>query len=272
MRDRFWIKVICVTALAAMHINTSNGQATETQYAAVDYIYTEDAIAYLELEKKWKALHQDMVTEGMLVYWGLFHVAYPRGSAQSYNYAAVRIYRDFSQLEESVQETNYQERFEEINQEGWSEFIATTLASREIVKGEVFELVSTTGNDYQAMGRYVEVDYMDTPEGEETAYIAAENKYWKPMQEQRIALGLMTGWDLWGLKYPAGTSEAYDFVTINFFDSYSKLSEPDYPQGVISDAHPTFAEGDFERIVEETLATRSMVSMQLWVRIDQTTN
>lgn len=82
----------------------------------------------------------------------------------------------------------------------------------------------------------------------------------------------MTGWDLWGLKYPSGTSEAYDYVTINFFDSYSKLSEPDYPQEVISGAHPDFVEGDFDRIVEETIATRSMVNMQLWIRIDQTSN
>lgn len=270
MRDRIRIIAVCVAVLVA-HVNTSHGQETQALYAVVDYIYTDDVPAYVALERKWKTLHQEMVAKGVLMYWGLFQVAYPRGSAHSYNYAAVRIYRDFSQVEDVVQETHYREQFEEINPEGWADFISTTLVSREIVKSEIFELVSTTGNDYQAMGRYVEVDYMDTPEGEEAAYIAAENKYWKPMQAQRIAKGLMTGWDLWGLKYPSGTSEAYDYVTVNFFDSYSKLSEPDYPAGVITGAHPDFTEGDFERIANETIATRSMVQMQLWIRIDQTT-
>lgn len=269
MRDSFLIIAICL-ALLPMAIKIAHGQEMQPLYAVVDYIYADDASVYLEHEQRWKTLHQEMVKEGMLVYWGLFRVAYPRGSAQSYNYATVRIHQDFSQVEDGIQEGMYRAKFEEKNQESWTHFIATTSASREIVKGEVFELISTTGNDYGAMGRYVEVDYMDTPEGEEAAYIMAENKYWKPMQEERIAKGLMTGWDLWGLKYPSGTYEPYDYVTINFFDTYSKLTEPDYPPDVIAGAHPTFGVSDFDRIVQETLETRSMVQMQLWIRIDQT--
>jgi len=272
MRGYTQLVALFIAVLMVMAIKPSYGQELRPLFVIVDYISTDDVPVYLEAEQKWKVLHQHMVNEGVLMYWGLYRVAYPRGSAQSYNYATVRIYKDFSQVDAAAQEALYRARVNEMNQHSWTEFIASTSASREVVKGEVFEVVSTTGNDYQAMGRYVEVDYMDTPEGEEAAYIEAENKYWKPMQEQRIAKGLMTGWDLWGLKYPSGTSEAYDYVTINFFDSYSKLSEPDYPQEVISGAHPDFVEGDFDRIVEETIATRSMVNMQLWIRIDQTSN
>ena len=272
MRGNTRLIVLLIAILMVIAIQPSYGQEVQPLFVIVDYISTDDVPVYLEAEQKWKVLHQHLVNEGALKYWGLYRVAYPRGSAQSYNYATVRMYQDFSQVDAAVQEALYRERVKEINQHSWADFMASISASREVVKGEVFEVVSTTGNDYPAMGRYVEVDYMDTPEGEEAAYIEAENAYWKPMQEQRIAQGLMTGWDLWGLKYPSGTSEDYDYVTINFFDSYSKLSEPDYPQEVISGAHPDFAEGDFERIVEETIATRSMVNMQLWIRIDQTNN
>ncbi len=266
MRRTFWC-VFFGVALSVLPVNTSNSQAL---YIVVDYISADEVPAYLKLEEEWKTLHQGLVDQGMLEYWGLFQVAYPRGSTQGYNYATIRIYDDFSHVEDATQEGQYRVTHEQSSDVPWSRFVALTGEARELVKQEVFELVSTTGLEYETMGRYVEVDYMDTPEGREAAYVSAENEYWKPMQEQRISRGLMTGWDLWGLKYPAGTSEAYDFVTINFFDSYAKLALPDYPPEVIAGAHPDFKDGDFDRIVEETIATRSMVQMQLWIRLDQT--
>ncbi len=203
-------------------------------------------------------------------YWALYRVAFPSGTMQAYNYATIRIYQDFSLLENPLGMDDFRAVFEEFDQAQLGTFLDDTESTRDIVRSEVFELVSTTIDSYASMGRYVEMDYMDTPEGKEAGYVNAEDKYWKPMQEQRIKNELMTGWDLWKLKYPTGTGEAYDFVTVNFFDSYSKLAWPDYPPDVISGAHPDFATGDFDRIVEETLRTRSMVQMQLWIRLEQT--
>ena len=167
MRGNTQLVVTLITVLMVMAIQPAHGQDVQPLYVIVDYISADDGPVYLEAEQKWKVLHQHMVNEGVLMYWGLYRVAYPRGSAQSYNYATVRIYKDFAQVDAAVQEAVYRERVNEMNQDGWADFIASTSASREVVKGEVFEVVSTTGNDYQAMGRYVEVDYMDTPEGEE---------------------------------------------------------------------------------------------------------
>lgn len=258
-------------ALFSVQIMPLHSQAMKTQHAVVDYIQTEAEATYLELQKKWQPLHQDLVNEGEMVYWGLFEIAYPRGSAQRYNYATIRIYDDLPVIEHTLQENRYQTAYQKNHTGDWAQFRAATTESREVVKGELFEIVSTTGHDYHTMGRFIEMDYMNTPEGGEGIYVTYENTYWKPMQEQRIAQGLMTGWDLWGLKYPSGSGQTYDFATVNFFDTYSDLSAPDYPPEVISGAHPDFTEGRFEILAIETITIRSMVEMQLWIRLDQTT-
>ena len=89
------------TVFFALALCTPRVQAqdTPTMYAATDYMKSHNVQDYMEIEQTWKKLHQNLVDEGLMFWWGLYEVTAPFGSDHPYDYVTVRIYTDFSQLE-----------------------------------------------------------------------------------------------------------------------------------------------------------------------------
>lgn len=85
------------------------------------------------------------------------------------------------------------------------------------------------------------VDYMKVKPGMTSQYLDAETKVWKKIHQERIKAGNIVNWNLYEVRYPSGTSNAFDYVTVTtvsgwdgiekFYQSWndviSKLSKED---------------------------------------------
>ena len=110
---------------------------------------------------------------------------------------------------------------------------------------------------------YVAVAYMKVSPGGEQAYIEMERDVWKPIHKKLIEKGLQRSWSLYSL-LTAGTGDAYNFVTIQTFDSLDQHFGADYDT-VAVEANPSRT---LDSIYEQMNETRDLVSYQLLQRLD----
>jgi hypothetical protein len=74
--------------------------------------------------------------------------------------------------------------------------------------------------------KYVEIDYMKVEPGKDSDYVRLEKEIWKPLHQQRIKNGQLRSWAVYGLRFPFGTEEKYDYVTVNSYDQFAQLESP----------------------------------------------
>jgi hypothetical protein len=109
---------------------------------------------------------------------------------------------------------------------------------------------------------------MKAQPGKEADYVRMERETWKPLHEERIKRGQLRSWAFYGLRFPSGDDEKYDFVTINAFDRFAQLENPyaDLDR-MLSTGQPNRKMADLE---QETSANRRLVRSEVWQLIDET--
>ncbi len=70
------------------------------------------------------------------------------------------------------------------------------------------------------------VETMKTMPGKDADYVKTEREVWKKLHQERIKRGLIVSWNLYAVKYPAGTDAAYDYVTVTVVQGMKKLENP----------------------------------------------
>ena len=240
-------------------------QDVPTSFARTDYMDVHNVEQYLEIERTWKTLHERLIQEGIIVYWGLYRVDAPFGSSQPYSYVTVQIYPDFAKMENPYPTEIVEAVIAGFNEEQQAA-IANPEMARDLMKSEYYRLVNWARGD-TPVGPYLLVDYMDTPENGDAVYEEVEAKYWKPIHAARISKGMISGWDLWSRMF-TGANDEYDHATVNAFNSFAQLAENQFTEEVINAAYPNMTEADLQKMLDETVASRSLVRSQLWTRID----
>ena len=114
-----------------------------------------------------------------------------------------------------------------------------------------------------APSRIYVIDYMKVEPGDGDRYVEMETEWWKPVHAERIRRGDMHSWGLYRVRWPDGTAKAYDFVTVNVYDSYAD-SDKD-PLAVFREVHP---DADRHEVERNTLESRRLVRGEIWYRID----
>jgi hypothetical protein len=115
--------------------------------------------------------------------------------------------------------------------------------------------------------KYLEIDYMKVEPGKDNDYLRVEQGLWKPLHQQRVKNGDIRSWTLYGLRFPSGTSEKYDYVTVNAFERFAQLENPYADAAQILDrVHPGIKVADF---VQQTESTRKLVRSEVWELIDE---
>jgi hypothetical protein len=75
------------------------------------------------------------------------------------------------------------------------------------------------------------LEYMKVPQGMEDEYLEVEQA-WKKIHEKRIEAGICAGWQLWRNVY-AGYNDPYQYITINWYNSYGETFEQgNWPEGI----------------------------------------
>ena len=70
------------------------------------------------------------------------------------------------------------------------------------------------------------VETMKATPGKSGEYVKAEREVWKRVHQERIKQGLITGWNFYVVRSPAGSSVPYDYITVTFVQGWNKLENP----------------------------------------------
>lgn len=80
---------------------------------------------------------------------------------------------------------------------------------------------------------YVIVEYMKVKPGLWDKYLECEQA-WKLVHQYRVKQGLIKGWQLEQVVFPAGTGTEYDFLTITHYKNWKAMgSEVNWPAGAL---------------------------------------
>lgn len=107
------------------------------------------------------------------------------------------------------------------------------------------------------------VEFMKTSPENESAYVDMELNVWKKLHQERINRGIIAGWYLYRVNYTAA-NDPYNYVTVTLFADGSKL------ENYWGDVDPAavLPNTDIDKVFEETLKSRDLVSSNLMHRID----
>ena len=115
--------------------------------------------------------------------------------------------------------------------------------------------------------KYVEVDYMKAEPGKDSDYVHMEQDVWKQLHQERIKNGQIKSWALYGLRFPAGAEERYDYVTINTYDRFAQLESPFAGVGpMLTKLRPNMK---LEDLVRQTQNARKVVRVDVFELIDE---
>lgn len=113
---------------------------------------------------------------------------------------------------------------------------------------------------------YALFEFMKIEPGKAADYRRLEREVWMPIHRERVKMGLIKSWTLWGMRFPGGTAREYDTIAITTHDKFAD-AENSYPSEVFRKVHPKMT--DDERTLRTT-AARMMVRTELAVLLDTT--
>lgn len=195
-------------ALAALLLTSTTIQADESSlYLTVDCMKST-ASDYEQLEtEQWLPIHQHLVDTGKRISWSLYRVLY--GDRSRCDYYTVTTFLGEGQLNAAG---DYASAIAAVNSRSSPDkLIAKTLAKREQVATELWELVDQTEiREY----RYVMFNRMHAEDP--VAYESMESKVFKAGHQALIDGGFRAGWAVYALVSPTGSAIPYNYGTVDF--------------------------------------------------------
>ncbi|NNE25971.1 MAG: hypothetical protein HKN09_03945 [Saprospiraceae bacterium] len=235
---------------------------------AIDYMDTDDAQNYVEIEKNiYKPLHAKSVDKEQKLGWILYEIIYPYGEDTKYNYATVNLYQDSKQAFD-ISWTDFMESFNEIHPDKDIEEIQRqTQKLRTLVSGEMFALVDeAVPGPSTKPAEYISVNHMVVHPGKDQEYIGMETEIWKPLHQQRIKEGNAQDWFLFRRLFPYGAEFGYQYVTVDAHGSLEQMTTPNSNE-TWSEVHPDM---EFESVLEKVEDIRTLRRQETWRMIDYT--
>jgi hypothetical protein len=108
-------------------------------------------------------------------------------------------------------------------------------------------------------GNYISINHMNAKDGD--AYVKFEQTVWRPIAEQLIKSGTLSGWMVASRAWPAGDSMPYNHYSVDMFPTWAAALGDWSIRDAFAKAHPG-------KNLDETLANvstlRSLVSRELW--------
>lgn len=237
------------------------------QYALVDFMYVPEGgeDTYIQMEKSYaKPVHQKLINEDKLAYWGLFRVAYPAGTGAEYQYVTVRMYDGPEQLGLSNQ---FLPVFEEVHKDEILEAItATVFNTRDLVyTHKLYQWEMFQPSDAEAHPEIVRVNYLKVPPLKWSDYVDMEKKVYHPMHKKEMEMGVRAGWQGYRLSSPMGTSMPYTHVTADMYKDWSQYTK-EVDRDVIRKAvHPNKKLDDMNK---NLFSTVEFVRVEEWHLVD----
>lgn len=237
-------------------------------YLKVDYMKVAPGktAEYLDVEKTiWKPIHRERVKAGKITGWYLYSVMYPAGTSAEYNYVTVSIFDKFTQTEEEYPQEHLKMAHPGVTDKKMDEMMARTIAARELVRSELWQLNDWVPFDKPAP--YHWANFMRVVPGREGEYLQLEREIWKPIHSTYKRLGHTAGWAVYTLMFPFGTDYPYNFGTVDFYNDYAEIAIT-VPDSTLQLAHPNYEDINWDKIYDQTFEIRELVRRDLRVLVD----
>lgn len=231
-----------------------------SQVAIIDYMFVkpENESKYLELEQKWKQIHRERLKYGTIKGWYLYKVMFS-GTDSPYQYVVITVYNNFDDSENLYFEGAFEKAWPNENHE---ETLELTLNTRKLTKSEVFTYVDGTPIKWDNPAKYLYMNFLFVPEGDENNYIDIERFVWKPIHEELQREMKIASWSLWNLWFYTHTD--YRYITMNSFYEYKDLDSYNY-----SETFQKVHKGqDIQNKFLNTDEARTSVKSELWELVD----
>lgn len=114
---------------------------------------------------------------------------------------------------------------------------------------------------------YALVEYMKVKPGMGQQYLECE-AVWKKIHQNRLEMGLISGWDLQEVLYPRGTHTEYDYITITKVENWDALN---FRQGWTEETWERATKGLSEEEIEmadQAEMYREIVKAEIWTAYD----
>ena len=246
----------CIGALIVLAISGeifAQDEERPALYVAVDCMKST-AADYADVETGiWQPIHQELVNQGKINSWSLYWVMY--GDRSKCDYFTVTTYLGQQQLNAGP---SFEEAFQAVHPDsGFAEAMARTLASRQQVATELWVVVDSTEIKEH---RFAVVNLMKASDPD--VYERMESRIFKPAHEALLGSGYRSGWAMYSLVSPIGTSIPYDYRTVDF----SNLLSPVPMAEAMLAANPN---RDIEAM-HDLLQLRDQVRSQTWALVATT--
>lgn len=222
-------------------------------YVSIDCMKSTTA-DYASVETDmWQPMHKERMNQGEINSWSLYWVMY--GDRSRCDYYTVTTYPGSEPLNASPP---YDEIFEAVHPDGdFEEAMSRTFASREQVASELWVTVDSIA---PATHRFAVVNKMSANDPD--AYERMESRVFKPGHQALVDGGYRSGWAMYALVSPIGTSIPYNYSTVDYVDHLNPVPMAE----AMMSANP---DRDLDAL-QELLALREQVSSETWVLVAAT--
>lgn len=227
--------------------------------------------AYIDLIKNYGSkVWQARVNSGELISWTMYSVAMTTDGQEDYNFVGIASANSVKNLMEAS--TPPKDLLKAAMPGATDKMIQDVLDSygevREVRNAVILKMVDHIAP--KVPRKTMEVNFMAIAPGKTAEYVRLETEVFKPVHEERIKAGEITGWGLYEVAYPWSDTRPYSYITTNGFNDWDKMINSDYG-GAYKKAFP---KGDLNKLWAQTLAARSMYKTEIWnfvTRVDATT-
>lgn len=244
---RSLVSVIAAAVLLTPGYVSAQNEARSPLYVSVECMQST-ALDYRSVELDiWQAMHQELVDQGKRNSWALYEVLY--GDRSTCDFYAVTTLRGEAQLNETPA---YRDIFEAVHPDAdFEEAMARTWASRKRLNTELW--VAVDGTEIREH-RFAVVNRMNAADPD--VYERMESQVFKRGHQALLESGHRSGWGLYALVSPLGTSIPYNYSTVDYSND---LNPVPMAEAMIS-ANP---DRDLDSM-QDLLQLREQVNSQTW--------
>ena len=234
----------------------------QAQYAGASLAYVkvkpEQWGNYLELEKTAFKLHQARVEKGIITRWALYKKL-NGGTGDSYDYIIVAINDDFKKTENAFPQELIDELY---TNEEQAEFMKKATATREIVKSEYYDRVTTS--DVYHPYKYIRFIRYYVKQEERDLFVKQRKEVVKPLFDEVVNREYHAGWSLWK-KDPHDNK--FQYVAVNAFAEYGQWKESVPFNEIFKQIFP---DKDLDDTRTRVFSTRTHINSEYWELIMST--
>jgi hypothetical protein len=230
------------------------------QVAVIDYvkISPDKTGNYLELENRWKAVHEAQLEKGSIISWGLYEVMFT-GSLDPYNYATVTIYENLDMYDRSWDISFLTQSFPDMDDEAIDTFYKQTQETKNIVRNVVLRMMLSTSTKPGELPAYVLVNGMKVAPGADSEYLAMEKNIFMPLHDEGIKQNLRAGWSLWE-KFYGGNFADFQYITLDEYYTFKQI-DSDITEPLFKKLNPN---RNFSDVLMNINGFRTIVTREVW--------